>query len=110
MAKTMLGNGTFYSSDITASLQEARGRLTDAADKCARRLLLVDEVRDFLNTIEQDIANLLPTDSVAFRIYDRSRKEIDRWWEDGPPSGYVTESHCKKIQSWLKRELKLDLS
>lgn len=86
---------------IIAGLEDVLEDLETALDQCARRLLRVEEAQKIITQADQELEELLPSDSTAFRIYDRSKRERTAWWKVNL-SGYVERDDCENIEHWVK--------
>lgn len=86
---------------LSKSVAQISEELEDLAEQCAEGLLKVDELKQKIKETEQKLSNLLPERSVAHRIFDREKKEIDPWWQE-TRTGYVEQSHCEKLLRWRK--------
>lgn len=86
---------------IIVELEDILERLEIAADHCARQLLRQEEAQSVIAEADQKLKNLLPPDSTAFRIYDRSKRERTLWWSV-TMSGYVNKGDCRNIEQWVE--------
>jgi hypothetical protein len=71
--------------------------LEQAADLCGRRLLRQEEAAKVLAEAHQSVLVLLPRDSTAHRLYDRTTREAASWTRTSR-SGYAESEDCKKIE------------
>ncbi len=86
---------------IIVELEDMLGHLETAKDKCSRNLLRIDEAKKVITDVHQKLEKLLPADSTAFRIYDKSKREHTLWWKV-TISRYVSKSNCENIGLWIK--------
>jgi len=82
---------------IIVELENALEKLEIAADQCTRGLLRIEEAKKIIEEADRKLKELLPPDSPAFRIYERSILECSLWW-NVTRSGYVDEENCKNIE------------
>lgn len=85
---------------LISKLEQLQERLEQMADRCNRQQLRIEEGRDGLQTIKNDLRAVLPPDSNAFRIFERMSRENTEWWGT-TPSGYTAISDCAHFQRWL---------
>ena len=71
--------------------------LEQAADLCCRRLLRQEEAAKALAKAHQRVLAVLPQDSTAHRLYDRTTREATSWTR-ASRSGYAESEDCKKIE------------
>jgi hypothetical protein len=73
-------------------------RLEQAADQCNRKVLRSEEAQKALDEAHQCALAVLPKDSTAQRLYDRTTRQEDSWW--GPAyTGYAGPTDCKKLEN-----------
>lgn len=84
-----------------AALENVLEGLEIAVDRCRRKLLRIEEAQDIITEADRKLEELLPVDSTAFRIYDRSKRERTLWWEN-TMSRYVDRGDCENIEAWVK--------
>ena len=82
-----------------AELEDILERLEIAADQCSRELLRTEEAQKVIREADERLGQLLPPDSTAFRIYDRSKRKTLYW--KVTISGYVDKKDCKNIEHWV---------
>jgi len=86
---------------IIVEIENVLERLEITLDQCTRKLLRVEEAQKVIAETDRKLEELLPPDSTAFRIYDRSKREHTLWWKE-TISGYVHPCDCKNIEQWVK--------
>lgn len=95
---------------IIAEIEDVLECLKTAMDKCTRKLLRIEEARKVIEEADRKLEKLLPPDSTAFRIYDRSKRECTLWWTE-TISGYADQDGCKNVEHWVNivRDVKTEL-
>ena len=88
--------------EIIAGIEDVLERLETALDKCNRKLLRLEEAQQAIKEADLKLEELLPLDSNAFRIYDRSKQEYALYWNK-PKGGsvYVDPRDCRNIEQWV---------
>lgn len=86
-------------TDRAQELREVVRTLEKLSHDCARRLLRQKELQDAILMAEEKAADILEPDSVAFRLFDRMRKESDPWWRIH--GEYVSADDCKHLEAWI---------
>lgn len=71
--------------------------LEKAIDTCDRGLLKVEEAQNVIKQVDQKLEELLPHDSIAYRIFDRSKKQDHGYRSRLRFSEYATSGECENI-------------
>lgn len=82
------------------NLEKLLEETENLADQCARQLLRVNEVMEFVKGLRQEVITLLQTDTPAYRIFDRMSRDTTQWWAT-TASGYVVPKDCGHIEKWI---------
>lgn len=87
---------------IIAELERLLELLEKEIDICDRGLSKVDNVQNVIKQVDQKIDEILPHDSVTYRIFD-SMQEQDRGYRARLPlSKYATSENCKEIKKRIQ--------
>ena len=81
-------------------LEKVLETIENLADQCARQLLRVDEVMDFVEGLRRKVTTMLQKDTPAYRAFDRMSRETTQWW-DSTFSGYVAPKDCSHLDRWI---------
>lgn len=92
---------TMTENTTIVAFEDVLEGLGAAVDRCRRKLLRIDEARNIIAEADLKLEELLPTDSTAFRIYERSKREDTLWWTN-TMSQYVDHRDCANIETWVK--------
>lgn len=90
---------------IIKELDKLLDSLENAFDLCNQGLLKSKEAQDLITETQDKLNNILPPNSIAYRIFDRSRKR-NLWW-DVPNSGYLELKSCNNITIWIENIQKI---
>jgi hypothetical protein len=82
--------------EIIREVEKALQELESARERCMKRLYKTKEVEDIVVAYDRTLDNILPSDSDAFRIFDRARRERTLWWTT-TLNGYVDPTDCSYL-------------
>lgn len=85
---------------IILQLEKILESLESTADNCKNGILRIEEVQDVISKTRQKLQEILPKDSIPFRIFDRMKNEKSMWFE-ATTSGYANKDHCEKVDHWI---------
>jgi len=80
--------------DLLRELEVVLARLEEGAELCRKQLLRTKEAMSFISEADARVRQLLPPDSVSFRIFEQNTKERTQWWKE-TISGYVDAAGCQ---------------
>lgn len=89
-------------NELILEIEKVLDELEKAWDMCSRELLKVVEVQKIVAETKKKFSEILPTDSIAYRIFDRSAIKLRfTFWQDvmNPLAG---KSHCELLEKWIK--------
>ncbi len=86
---------------IINEMEKLLEELESYLNRCNRKLLKTSEAQNIIKNYKKKIEIILPSNSDAFRIYERMISERTLWWEKSM-SGYVENKDCENIKYMVK--------
>jgi hypothetical protein len=89
-------------NELTLEIEKILEQLEEAWDMCSRGLLKVVEVEKKVAETKRKLNEILPTDSIAYRIFDSSATKLNvTFWID-VMNPYAGKSCCDLLEKWIK--------
>ena len=89
-------------NELILEIERVLDRLEKAWDMCSRGLLKVVEVQKIITETKKKLNEILPTDSIAYRIFDSSANKLRvTFWID-VMTPYAGKSYCELLEKWIK--------
>jgi len=87
-------------SEYIPILERLKDDLESAIQQCGKGILLVEEAKTLVENTKKVIRELIPPTTSAFRIFNRSSRELPQWWPV-TQTKYLDANHCELIQQWV---------
>jgi hypothetical protein len=80
------------------TIEEIYLRVKEAHNKTKNQLLRIDEVKEIVSKLWEDLFNLYEKDSIEWRIIDKGRKEHTDWWSAPTVSNYAKDKEATNLK------------
>lgn len=89
-------------NELILEIEGILDQLEKAWGMCSRGLLKVVEVQKIIAEIKKKLNEILPSDSIAYRIFDSSATKLNvTFWID-IMNPYAGKSYCELLENWIK--------
>lgn len=86
---------------LILEIEKVLEQLEKAWNMCTRGLLKVEEVEKIVTETKKELNEILPTDSIAYRIFDSAANKLRfAFWRD-VMNPYAGKSHCMLLEKWI---------